>query len=95
MDKKCLRGKDRKKKRFMCFLFKNQLDFVDIRTNTKKTLAVHYYSLCYKNRNDSILFYNILTADIREVIGTDRAAESESESESENLTSSEVNAVLF
>lgn len=79
----------------MCFLFKNQLDFVDIRRNTKKTLAVHYYSLRFKNRNDSILFYNILTADIREVIGTNRAAESESESESENLTSSEVNAVLF
>lgn len=52
----------------MRFLFKNQLDFVDKRGNTKKTLAVHYYSLCFKNRNDSILFYNILTVDIRAVM---------------------------
>lgn len=60
--------KTERKKHFMCFLFKNQLDFVDKRRNTKKNSAVHDYSLRFKNRNDSILFYNILTVDIRAVM---------------------------
>ena len=60
--------KTERKKHFMCFLFKNQLDFMDKGRNTKITLVVHYYTLCFKNRNDGILFYNILAVDIGAVM---------------------------